>query len=60
MSFWTNTSRSWKKITSICFSTEEIFQLAKEQLNIMKERSILQLKSPQANALGLALAEEYN
>jgi len=39
---------------------EEIFQLAEEQLNIMKGRSILQLKSPQANALGLALVEEYN
>ena len=39
---------------------EEIFQLAEEQLNIMKERSILQLKSPQANALGLAREEEYN
>lgn len=39
----------------------EDFQLVEEQLNIMKERIILQLKSSRANTLRLALAEEeYN
>jgi len=59
LSFKTNISRSWK-ITPTFFSTEEVFQLAEEQLNTMKERIILQLKSLRVNALRLALAEEYN